>query len=54
MDQAVDHLLMIVEKDRDWSDGAARQQLLKVFEAAGPTSEATKRGRRRLSSILFS
>ena len=25
-----------------------------VFEAAGPTSEVAKRGRRKLSSILFS
>ena len=54
MDAAVDELLSIVEKDRDWNEGAARQQLLKVFEAAGPTSEATRTGRRRLSSILFS
>jgi len=54
MDAAVDELLLIVEKDRDWNDGEARQQLLKVFEAAGPMSETTRRGRRRLSSILFS
>jgi putative thioredoxin len=54
MDQAVDQLLRIVERDRDWNDGAARAQLLKIFEAAGPSSETAKRGRRRLSSILFS
>ncbi len=54
MDEAVDHLLRIVEHDRDWNDGAARNQLLKIFEAAGSTSETAKRGRRRLSSILFS
>ena len=54
MDQAVDQLLRIVETDRDWNDGAARAQLLKIFEAAGPSSETAKRGRRRLSSILFS
>ena len=33
---------------------AARKQLLTVFEAAGPMSDVTKQGRRRLSSILFS
>ena len=54
MDEAVDQLLTIIEQDRDWNEGAARAQLLTVFEAAGPTSETTKRGRRRLSSILFS
>jgi putative thioredoxin len=51
---AVDQLLTIIEKDRDWNDGAARKQLLTVFEAAGPTSEVAKNGRRKLSAILFS
>jgi putative thioredoxin len=54
LDEAVDQLLKVVEVDRDWNDGAARAQLLKIFEAAGPGSETAKRGRRRLSSILFS
>jgi putative thioredoxin len=54
MDGAIDQLLTIIQKDREWNEGAARQQLLTVFEAAGPTSEATRNGRRRLSSILFS
>jgi len=53
-DQAAGHLLTIIERDRDWNDGAARKQLLTVFEAAGPASEVTRQGRRRLSSILFS
>jgi putative thioredoxin len=51
---AVDHLLKIIQADREWNEGAARQQLLTVFEAAGATSEVAKQGRRRLSSILFS
>ncbi len=54
LDEAVDQLLKIIEIDRDWNDGAARAQLLKVFEAAGFGSDTAKRGRRRLSSILFS
>jgi putative thioredoxin len=54
LDEAVDQLLKIIETDRDWNEGAARAQLLKIFEAAGPGSETAKRGRRRLSSILFS
>jgi putative thioredoxin len=52
--EAVDQLLAIVEADRDWNEQAARKQLLTVFEAAGPTSEVAKSGRRRLSAILFS
>jgi putative thioredoxin len=54
MEPAVDHLLAIIEADRDWNDQAARKQLLTIFEAAGPASEIAKQGRRRLSAILFS
>jgi putative thioredoxin len=52
--QAADHLLTLIERDRDWNEGAARAQLLTVFEAAGQGSDITRQGRRRLSSILFS
>jgi putative thioredoxin len=52
--EAADHLLLILERDRDWNDGAARKQLLTVFEAAGPSSDVARQGRRRMSSILFS
>ena len=51
---AVDQLLDLVARDRDWNEGAARAQLLTVFEAAGQMSDTTRQGRRRLSSILFS
>ena len=51
---AVDHLLKIVAADREWNDQAARKQLLTIFEAAGPTSEIARDGRRGLSTILFS
>jgi putative thioredoxin len=54
LDEAADHLLSIIERDREWNDQAARKQLLQVFEAAGPMSEVAKQGRRRLSAILFS
>lgn len=54
LDQAADHLLTIIEKDRAWNDEAARKQLLTVFEAAGNSSEIARNGRRRLSAILFS
>jgi putative thioredoxin len=54
MDEAVDHLLRIVEQDREWNDQAARKQLLKIFDAAGPSSDVARTGRRRLSSLLFS
>jgi putative thioredoxin len=54
LEAAADQLLTIIAKDRDWNEGAARAELLTVFDAAGATSEIAKQGRRRLSSILFS
>jgi putative thioredoxin len=53
-DKAIDELLELFRRDRAWNDAAARTQLLKIFEALGPTHELTVGGRRRLSSILFS
>ncbi|WAC28597.1 thioredoxin [Ancylobacter sp. SL191] len=52
-EEAADHLLSIVRKDRTWNDDGARKQLVQFFEAWGPTDEHTMAGRRRLSSILF-
>ncbi|MHA1536081.1 MAG: thioredoxin [Alphaproteobacteria bacterium] len=51
---AIGQLLESVGRDRAWNEEAARKQLVKLFEALGPTHEATVDGRRRLSSILFS
>jgi putative thioredoxin len=53
-EQAADHLLAIVKKDRKWNEDGARKQLVQFFEAWGPIDEATVSGRRKLSSILFS
>ena len=53
MEEAAEHLLTIIERDREWNDQAPRKQLLQVFEAAGQMSEVAKQGRRRLSAILF-
>jgi putative thioredoxin len=50
---ASDRLLEIVRKNRSWEDEKARKQLLQFFEAWGPMDEATRSGRRQLSSILF-
>ena len=53
-DGAIEQLLEAVSRDRAWNEEAARKQLVKFFDALGPTHEATVSGRRRLSSILFS
>ncbi len=51
---AIEHLLEIVKREREWNEDAARQQLFKIFEALGPKHELTAQGRRGLSSVLFS
>ena len=53
-EEAADHLLAIVKKDRKWNEDGARKQLVQFFEAWGPTDDATVSGRRKLSSVLFS
>ena len=52
-DEAVEHLLYSVRKNRTYNNEAARLFLLTVFEAEGPQSDVSIRGRRELSSILF-
>ena len=53
-DQAADLLLEIIKASREWDDDGARKQLIKYFEAWGEADEATKSGRRKLSTVLFS
>jgi len=53
-EEAVDQLLEIIRRDRQWNEEAARKQLLTLFDAWGPTDELTVASRRRLSSMLFS
>ena len=51
---AIDQLLDLVRRDREWNEQAARKQLLKFFEAIGLADPITVAARRRLSAILFS
>ncbi len=51
---ALNHLLDLVRRDRNWNEQAARKQLVQLFDAWGPKDPLTIDGRRRLSSILFS
>ncbi len=52
--EAIDELLEIVRRNRNWNEEAAREMLLQIFDALGPKHELTTSGRRKLSSILFS
>ena len=51
---AIDTLLESFKRDRTWNEGAARAQIVKIFEALGPMHEVSVAGRRKLSSIMFS
>ena len=51
---AIDELLSLFKRDREWNEQAARKQLVKFFEAMGPTDPSTLSGRRRLSAQMFS
>ena len=52
--EAIDELLAMIKLDRNWNDAAARQQLLKFFEALGFADPLAVDGRKRLSTLLFS
>ena len=53
-DDAVDQLVAIARRERGWNEDAARKQLLQFFEAWGLMDPAAIRGRRQLSTLLFS
>ena len=46
-------LLALVEKDREWNEGAAKAQLFTIFEALKPNDPVVLNGRRKLSSMIF-
>ncbi len=50
---AVDELLELFRRDREWNDGAARTQLFTIFDSLKPQDPIVLRGRRRLSSMIF-
>ena len=52
-DEAADHLLEIVRRDRAWNEGAARTRFLQLLEVAGLEDPWARGQRRRLSALLF-
>jgi len=51
--EAADNLLTIIAAEKDWQEGAAREQLLKLFEVVGLEDPWVAQQRRRLSQTLF-
>ena len=52
-DSAAGALLEIVQRDRDWNEGAARKRFLQLLEAQGLEDPWSGAQRRRLSALLF-
>ncbi|WP_299722129.1 thioredoxin [uncultured Tateyamaria sp.] len=50
---AVDELLELFRRDRDWNDGAAKAQMFTIFDALKANDPIVLNGRRRLSSMIF-
>ncbi|MDV4144839.1 thioredoxin family protein [Shimia sp. FJ5] len=50
---AVEELLELFRRDREWNDGAAKAQLFTIFEALKPNDPVVLNGRRKLSSMIF-
>ena len=51
--EAMDELLEILRKARNWKDGEARRQMLAIFNLAAGQPELVSEYRRKLSSALF-
>jgi putative thioredoxin len=50
---AVEELLELFRRSRDWNDGAAKTQLFTIFDALKPNDPIVLNGRRRLSSMIY-
>ncbi len=51
---AIDELLSLYKRDREWNEQAARKRLVKFFEVMGASDPLTLSARRRLSALMFS
>jgi putative thioredoxin len=51
--EAVDQLLELFRRDREWNDGAAKTQLFTIFDALSAKDPIALAGRRKLSSLIF-
>jgi len=52
-EEAVNELLELFRRDREWNDGAAKTQLFTIFDALKPQDPVVLAGRRKLSSMIF-
>ena len=53
-ENSIENLLDIFKIDKSWKNGKAKDQLIQLFETLGSKNELVLKGRRRLSSMIFS
>jgi putative thioredoxin len=53
VEEAVNELLDLFRRDREWNDGAAKAQLFTIFDAREAKDPIVLNGRRKLSSLIF-
>lgn len=52
--EGMDHMLVVVRRDRDFQEDAGRKALIQAFDLLGPKHPLVAQYRSRLSSLLFS
>ena len=53
VEDAVDQLLELFKRNKEWNHEAAKSQLFVIFEALEPNNPIVLNGRRKLSSLIF-
>ena len=53
VEASVETLLAAFKQDRDWNEGAIKDQLFKIFDSLKPNDPIVLNGRRKLSSMIF-
>ena len=51
--EAIENLLYIIDKKKDWNQGIAKKELLDIFTLLGDSNDLTLEGRAKLSNIIF-
>ena len=51
--EAINNLLFIIEKNKEWNNNKAKTELLNIFSLLGDSDPLTMDGRSRLSNLIF-
>ena len=51
--EAINNLLFIIEKNKEWNNNKAKIELLNIFSLLGDSNPLTMEGRSRLSNLIF-